>query len=178
MTKTDRHNPVAELWLVQRVKRSGDRAAFGELVERYQSPVRRYLAHLTAGDRFRADDLAQETFLKAFTAIRQFSGLGSFRAWLFRIAYRTFLDSCRSVRFTQELDKVTAGCEMSAGIATLQSALACLDDTERNVILLSAVEQLSHSQIAHVADMPLGTVKSVVARAKTKLREYLKNEEL
>lgn len=178
VTKTDRHNPVAELWLVQRVKRSGDRAAFGELVERYHSPVRRYLTHLTGGDRFRADDLAQETFLKAFTAIRQFSGLGSFRAWLFRIAYRTFLDSCRSARPASELDQVTSGCEMSPEITILQSALACLDDTERNVILLSAVEQLSHSQIAHVADMPLGTVKSVVARAKAKLREYLKNEEL
>lgn len=178
VTTTDKYNPVGELLLVQRVRRSGDRAAFGRLVERYQSPLRRYLTHLTAGDRFRADDLAQETFLKAFTSIRQFSGLGSFRAWLFRIAYRTFLDSCRSRRPSQELDQVTAGCEMSAENTILQSALACLDDTERNVILLSAVEQLSHSQIAQVADMPLGTVKSVVARAKSKLREYLKNEEL
>ncbi len=164
--------------MVQRVKRSGDRAAFGRLVERYQSPLRRYLLHLTAGDRFRADDLAQETFIKAFTSIRQFSGLGSFRAWLFRIAYRTFLDSCRSLRPAQELDKVTAGCEMSVENTILQNALACLDDTERNVILLSAVERLSHSQIAQVADMPIGTVKSVVARAKAKLRKYLKNEEL
>lgn len=178
MTKTGRYNPVGELWLVRRVKVSGDRAAFGELVEHYQSPVRRYLIHLTSGDRFRADDLAQETFLKAFTAIGQFSGLGSFRAWLFRIAYRTFLDSCRSARPAQELDRVTQGCEMSPEVTILQSALACLDDTERNVILLSAVEELSHSQIAHVAEMPLGTVKSVVARAKVKLRVYLKNEEL
>lgn len=178
MTTTDKYNRVGDLWLVRKVKTSGDRAAFGRLAERYQSPLRRYLTHLTGGDRFRADDLAQDTFIKAYTSIRQFSGLGSFRAWLFRIAYRTFLDNCRSAKFTQELDKVTAGCEMSSGITILQSALACLDDTERNVILLSAVEQLSHSQIAHVADMPLGSVKSVVARAKSKLREYLKNEEL
>lgn len=178
MTTTDKYGSVGELWLLQRVKRSGDRAAFGRLVERYQSPLRRYLTHLTAGDRFRADDLAQETFIKAFTSIRQFSGLGSFRAWLFRIAYRTFLDSCRSRKPSQGLDNVNIGCEMSSETTILQSALACLDETERNVILLSAVEQLSHSQIAHVADMPLGTVKSIVARAKSKLREYLKNEEL
>lgn len=178
VTRTDKYSLVGDLLLVRKVKASGDRAAFGRLVEQYQSPLRRYLTHLTAGDRFRADDLAQETFLKAFTSIRQFSGLGSFRAWLFRIAYRTFLDSCRSAKLTRELDQVTGSCEMSSEITILQSALACLDDTERNVILLSAVEQLSHSQIAHVADMPLGTVKSVVARAKTKLRDYLKNEEL
>ncbi|WP_294598149.1 RNA polymerase sigma factor [uncultured Rikenella sp.] len=166
------------MWLVRRVKRSGDRGAFGELVERYQSPLRRYLTHLTGGDRFRADDLAQECFIKAFTSIGQFSGLGSFRAWLFRIAYRTFLDNRRSVHPTQEIERTEVGEENPAEIAILHSALACLDDTERNVILLSAVEQLSHSQIAHVAEMPLGTVKSVVARAKAKLREYLKNEEL
>ncbi len=147
-------------------------------MERYQSPLRRYLTHLTGGDRFRADDLAQECFIKAFTSIGQFSGLGSFRAWLFRIAYRTFLDNRRSVHPTQEIERTEVGEENPAEIAILHSALACLDDTERNVILLSAVEQLSHSQIAHVAEMPLGTVKSVVARAKAKLREYLKNEEL
>ncbi|WP_300646480.1 RNA polymerase sigma factor [uncultured Rikenella sp.] len=178
MTKTDKHLPISDLWLVRRVKRSGDRGAFGELVERYQSPLRRYLTHLTGGDRFRADDLAQECFIKAFTSIGQFSGLGSFRAWLFRIAYRTFLDNRRSVHPTQEIERTEVGEENPAEIAILHSALACLDDTERNVILLSAVEQLSHSQIAHVAEMPLGTVKSVVARAKAKLREYLKNEEL
>lgn len=178
MTKTDKHLPISDLWLVRRVKRSGDRGAFGELVERYQSPLRRYLTHLTGGDRFRADDLAQESFIKAFTSIGQFSGLGSFRAWLFRIAYRTFLDSRRSVHPTQEIDRLEVGSENAAGIAILQSALTCLDDTERNVILLSAVEQLSHSQIAHVTEMPLGTVKSAVARAKAKLREHLKNEEL
>lgn len=183
MTKTAKYNPVEELWLVQRVKRLGDRDAFGRLVEQYQSPLRRYLTHLTAGDRFRADDLAQETFLKAFVSIRQFSALGSFRAWLFRIAYRTFLDGCRNTHPYQELGHVAPGealsaCEMLAENGILQSALACLDDTERNVILLSAVEGLSHGQIAQVTDLPLGTVKSTVARAKSKLREFLKNEEL
>lgn len=164
--------------MVRKAKVWGDGVAFGELVEIYQSPVRRYLSHLTAGDRFRADDLAQEAFIKAFTSIGQFTGLGSFRAWLFRIAYRTYLDSCRSHRPSCELDDMRCvGGEVSNEMTILQSALACLDDTERNVILLSAVEQLSHSQIAHVAQMPLGTVKSTVARAKTKLRVHLKNEE-
>lgn len=179
MTKTDkRHDALGEWWLVRRVKRSGDRAAFGELVERYHSPLRRYLTHLTGGDGFRADDLAQEAFIKAFTSIRQFSGVGSFRAWLFRIAYRTFLDSRRSLHPTLEIERMEAAGESGTEIAILQSALACLDEAERNVILLSAVEQLSHSQIAHVTEMPLGTVKSMVTRAKAKLREYLKNEEL
>lgn len=178
MTRTDKHNTAGDWLLVRQVRRTGDPAAFGRLVEQYQSPLRRYLTHLTGGDRFRADDLAQESFLKAFHSIRQYSGLGSFRAWLFRIAYRTFLDSRRSQHPTVEIEKTEIGGENPAEIAILQSALACLDDTERNLILLSAVEQLSHSQIAQVTGLPLGTVKSVVARAKAKLREYLKNEEL
>lgn len=178
MKKTD--NPSARIgeWLlIRQVKHSGSRAAFGRLVEEYHAPLRRYLTHLTGGDRFRADDLAQEAFIKAFTSIRQFSGMGSFRAWLFRIAYRTFLDSRRSQHPTVEIGTVEIGSENPAEIAILQRALACLDDTERNLILLSAVEQLSHSQIARTVEMPLGTVKSIVARAKAKLREYLKNEE-
>lgn len=178
MKKTD--NPSARIgeWLlIRQVKHSGSRAAFGRLVEDYHAPLRRYLTHLTGGDRFRADDLAQEAFIKAFTSIRQFSGMGSFRAWLFRIAYRTFLDSRRSQHPTVAIETVEIGSENPAEIAILQRALACLDDTERNLILLSAVEQLSHSQIARTVEMPLGTVKSIVARAKAKLREYLKNEE-
>ncbi|MCH5305215.1 MAG: RNA polymerase sigma factor [Rikenella sp.] len=178
MKKTD--NPSARIgeWLlIRQVKHSGSRAAFGRLVEEYHAPLRRYLTHLTGGDRFRADDLAQEAFIKAFTSIRQFSGMGSFRAWLFRIAYRTFLDSRRSQHPTVAIETVEIGSENPAEIAILQRALACLDDTERNLILLSAVEQLSHSQIARTVEMPLGTVKSIVARAKAKLREYLKNEE-
>ncbi len=177
--KTDsRYDTLGEWWLVRRIKRTGDPDAFGSLVEHYQAPLRRYLTHLTGGDRFRADDLAQESFIKAFNSIRQFSGLGSFRAWLFRIAYRTFLDSRRSLHPTVEIEKTDPEDRDTTEIAILQSALACLDDTERNVILLSAVEQLSHSQIAHVSGLPLGTVKSAVARAKTKLRLHLKNEEL
>lgn len=157
--------------------------AFGRLVVEYQSPLRRYLTRLTGGDRSRADDLAQETFIRAYHALDRLRDTGRFRAWLFRIAYRQFLDSCRgSVRPTIELSSVAAGQgpsqEQTTDVALLQTALQCLDQTERDAILLSALEGLSHGQIAHVMGLPLGSVKTVVARAKTKLRNYLKNEEV
>lgn len=172
------NNNAYDLWLVGQSALLGNRVAFGMLVERHQSGLRRYLLYLTGGNGARADDLAQETFLKAFNSLRQFRGTSSFRGWLFRIAYRNFLDSCRAARITESLADTLPGDADQFGVNSLHAALGCLDDTEKNLILLSAVEQLSHSSIANITDMPLGSVKSTIARAKTKLRVYLKNEEL
>ena len=61
--------------------------AFDQLVRKYQSPVRRFFLNLTCGDRELSDDLAQETFLKAYTHIASFKNLSSFSTWLYRIAY-------------------------------------------------------------------------------------------
>ena len=77
------------LWVSQ-VVISDDRRAFDKLVGKYQSPVRRFLLNLTMGDSMLSDDLAQETFIKAYLNIRSFQGISSFSTWLFRIAYNTF----------------------------------------------------------------------------------------
>ncbi len=173
---SDHKSRLEELSLVAALRLGGGREAFGRLVERHQAAVRGYLLYLTRGDRARADDLAQEAFLKAFTALGQFRGL-SFKSWVMAIAYRTFLDDCRSQRATTSLDDRGTVVVVPEGGPLHDPALACLDGQERHLILLSAIEELSHGQIAEMTELPLGTVKTTLLRAKNKLREHLKHEE-
>ena len=93
-----------DLSLVTRVAVLHDRRAFDTLVRKYQSPVRRFFLHQTLGDEQLSDDLAQDTFVKAYTHITAFRGLSGFSTWLFRIAYNVFYDYMRSRRQQADLD--------------------------------------------------------------------------
>ena len=86
---------ASDLSLVVQVAVGGNRRAFDELVRRYQSPVRRFFLNLTLGDGQLSDDLAQDTFVKAYLNITKFRGLSSFQTWLMRIAYNVFYDYTR-----------------------------------------------------------------------------------
>ena len=77
--------------------------AFDQLVKKYQSPVRRFL-NLTCGDNELSDDLAQDTFIKAYTNLASFKNLSNFSTWLYRIAYNVFYDYLRSRKETADLD--------------------------------------------------------------------------
>ena len=81
--------------------------AFDQLVQKYQSPVRRFFLNLTCGDSELSDDLAQDTFIKAYTNIANFKNLSSFSTWLYRIAYNVFYDYIRSRKETTDLDART-----------------------------------------------------------------------
>ena len=83
---------LTDLSLVAQVAVLGNKRAFDELVRRYQSPVRRFFLHQTLGDSQLSDDLAQDTFIKAYTSIGSFRGISSFQTWLMRIAYNVFYD--------------------------------------------------------------------------------------
>lgn len=150
-------------------------SAFGRLVDQHQSPLRRYLYHLTNGDAQLADDLAQETFIKAFTHWDTYRGEGV-KTWLFKIAYRTFLDYKRSSKVTLDIDNVYNAYSAASHIEVLNETLACLDETEKNLAILAYVEQLSHSEIEKVTHMKLGTIKTTLRRAKSKLQKFLSHE--
>ena len=81
--------------LIARALSLEDHNAFGELVRRYQSPVRAFLSRMARGDIHLADDMAQETFLKAWQKLKTFRGEARFSTWLFGIAYREFLGEAR-----------------------------------------------------------------------------------
>ena len=81
--------------LIARVLASDDHNAFAELVRRYQSPVRAFLTRMTRGDSHLADDLAQDTFLKAWQKLRTYRGGAKFSTWLFGIAINEFRGAAR-----------------------------------------------------------------------------------
>jgi RNA polymerase sigma-70 factor, ECF subfamily len=165
--------------LVARVIAAQDTAAFEELVRRHQSKVRQWLRHLT-NDHAKADDLAQETFLRAWQRIETFSGAGRFGSWLMTIAYNNFLQANR--KQAQELRLATALTDNAVEpyrlpdprIPDLPKMLAVLSPDERLTMILCYAHDLSHGEISEVIDMPLGTVKSHIGRAKAKIRARFK----
>lgn len=170
-----------DITLVTQVVVFGNKRAFDALLRKYQSQVRRFLLGLTAGDSQLADDLAQETFIKAYTNIGKFRGLSSFSTWIMRIAYNTHYDYLRTRHQTEDADTpavaarsggTTADCAL--GIDILK-ALATLKPEERTCITLQLIEGQPIDKIASITGMTSGTVKSHLHRGKDKLTTYLKN---
>jgi len=181
---TSVHGSV-DIDLVSRVVAQQDTAAFGELVRRHQSQVRNFLRKLCR-DRDLADDLAQDCFLHAWDKIRTFTGHGSFIGWLLKVAYTTFLQSKRkSSRYDQVLERIGHAAELSGSTHTEESDelsdldrfLAVLTEEERAVMILSYACGLSHREIGDAAELPIGTVKSIIFRGKEKIRESFEIED-
>ena len=180
---------VTDLSLVAQVAVSGNRRAFDELVRRYQSPVRRFFLSQTMGDSQLSDDLAQDTFLKAYTSIASFRALASFQTWLMRIAYNVFYDYTRKEKArvnneqfpagSQSLDNMTAAnsslfTNHSSLKMDIYAALALLKPDERTCITLQLIDGYDIQKIAEITGMKAGTVKSHLSRGKEKLANYLK----
>jgi|CXWL01.1.fsa_nt_gi RNA polymerase sigma-70 factor (ECF subfamily) len=171
-----------EAELVRR-SRSGDTQAFGSLVRLHQDRI--YHACLRmCGDPTAADDLTQETFVKAFTAISRFDGRSRLFTWLYRIAINTCRDSRRGRRpVTQSLDAaLTRSSHEASPIertsdreeqSLVLAALAELDDDHRAAVILRDLEGLDYGEIAGILEVAVGTVKSRLHRARMALREKL-----
>ena len=167
---------VTDISLVAQVAISGNRRAFDELVRRYQSPVRRFFLSQTLGDSQLSDDLAQDTFIKAYTNIRSFRGLASFQTWLMRIAYNVFYDYTRSKHQTEDVDAVPqrSASENSSLKMDLYAALALLKPDERACITLQLIDGYDIAGITKITGLKEGTVKSHLSRGKEKLATYLR----
>ncbi len=171
--------------LVARVVAQQDTAAFGELVRRHQSQVRNFLRRLCR-EYDLADDLAQDCFLHAWEKLHTFTGHGSFIGWLLKVAYTIFLQSKRkSSRYDQVLERVGHAAEASGSMHTEESEelsdldrfLAVLTEEERAVMILSYACGLSHREIGDAAELPIGTVKSIIFRGKEKIRDSFEIED-
>ncbi len=166
--------------LIARVVLWDDRDAFGELVLRHQSAVRRFLRHLTGGDHATADDLTQETFVQAYRSLARHHGESSFATWLLGIAHNLHRNARRkAARFVAPpdetfADETTPSPARSSDLRhDLTAALRSLTSDEQTVIHLFYQQGLSHPEIAEVVGWPLGTVKTHLARGKDKLRRLL-----
>ena len=169
----------SDIVLVTQVAVSGNRRAFDELVRRYQSPVRRFFLSQTMGNEQLSDDLAQDTFIKAYTSITSFRGLASFKTWLMRIAYNVFYDYTRkrqiAVSDWQLAESQQPTTKSQQPIAMdLYAALALLKPDERTCITLQLIDGYDIAGIAKITQMKEGTVKSHLSRGKEKLANYLR----
>lgn len=172
-------NGLDDITLVTRVTMFHDTRAFDSLVVKYQSPIRRFFMSQTLGNKPLSDDLAQDTFVKAYTCLRQFQMRSSFPTWLFRIAYNVFYDYTRRQRPAGDIDNgeaqaITGREIMSAEKMDIYNALALLSDSERLCVTLQLMEGETLDKIAEITGMAQGTVKSHLFRGKQKLANYLR----
>lgn len=161
---------IGEAELVRRAAR-GDLAAFAALVRAHEATLRRFTRRLAGDD---GDDIAQDALLAAWRALGQWRAEGSFGAWLRTIATRRFLDRRRADAGRAQLTALDpiASPEFDPDIdqrLTLERALATLGPRERAAALILFGEGHSHSEAAAMLGLPLGTLKSLVARARVAL---------
>ena len=173
-------NQLNDISLVAQVVVFKNTKAFDQLVKKYQSPIRRFFLNLNCGDSELSDDMAQDTFIKAYTNIASFQNLSNFSTWLYRIAYNVFYDYIRSRKETTDLDakevdnvSYTEQDNFGQKMDVYQS-LKHLKEAERSCITLFYMEDVSIDKIAGIMGIPAGTVKSHLSRAKEKLATYLK----
>jgi RNA polymerase sigma factor (sigma-70 family) len=169
--------PLTDADLLARVLANDDGHAFTELVRRHQSKVRSLLRKLTSGDYALADDLAQETFLRAYRGLAGYAGRARFSTWLCQVAYHAFLADAEQARARSARDR--AADESSAANAPLDSrallrhdlerALVHLTPAERDALALTFGQDMTHEDAARILQCALGTLKTNVARGLAKL---------
>ena len=170
---------LGDIALVTQVAVFQNKKAFDQLVRKYQSPVRRFFLNQTLGDEMLSDDLAQETFIKAYVNITKFRGMSSFSTWLMRIAYNVFYDHVRARKQTEDIDSTAAVRQSSStGDSNLKmdvyAALAQLKSDERTCITLQLIDGYPIDQISKITGIPENTVKSHLKRGKDKMANYLR----
>ena len=155
-------------------------SSFEKMVREQQASVRRLFLNLTLGDEMLSDDLAQDTFIKAYKSWNNFRMMSSVRTWLFRIAYNTFYDYRRSLKLTSDIDSATPLLDGNHEEGSLKldiyEAMKLLNENERICLTLAMVEGYSMKEISKITQQAENTVKSYIHRGKSKLATYLKQQ--
>src|SRR5271154_1823407 len=184
--------PVAEMDLVRRSQR-GDLAAYDDLIQRYQQRIYATVYHMTSNHED-ANDLAQDSFIKAFQALKSFKGGSSFYTWLYRIAVNKTINFLkqRKNRTHMSLNDLDFNTENNPDLVALISeqtprraaalnelqeklnaALLKLSEPHRLVVTLHDVQGQSHEEIAKIMDCNIGTVRSRLFYARQQLQGFL-----
>jgi RNA polymerase sigma-70 factor (ECF subfamily) len=158
--------------------RDSSEEAFTVLFHRYKRPIFGFFSRRLA-DSARAEELTQETFIALFRAAKRYQPTASFRTYLYAIAFRIL----RSDRRKSQFRALFFGSPAAADSASVPShtedslwvrrALAKLDATDREIVMLREYQQLSYAEIAALLEIPLNTVRSRLFRARTALRDLL-----
>ena len=172
---------------------AGDIDAYGKIVGRYRGRLYNFVFRFVS-DKETAEDIVQETFLRAFRKRKEYRAIANFSTWLFTIAgnlakselrrrkrWRLFSlhrddESDTGMELPDETYRPDKVAESSLADDQIHDAIASLPENYRQVILLRDVEGMAYQEIAEIVDCPVGTVKSRVNRARLKLQQKLKNE--
>jgi RNA polymerase sigma-70 factor, ECF subfamily len=161
--------------LMDEVKR-GSRAAFETLFGRYRQPIWAFFRRRSA-EAGRAEELAQDTFLAVLEGAARYAGRGSFRSYLFGIAYNVLLADRRKAAHRATDPVAAEPADPDRGdpdrAIWVRDALATLDEDDRDVLMLREYEQLSYQEIADLRGSPLNTVRSQLFRARAALKAAL-----
>ena len=192
LTEPEPGAPTAEMDLVRRAQR-GDLLAYDELVKLYQERIYATIYHMTSNHED-ANDLVQETFIKAFSALKSFKGGSSFYTWLYRIAVNKTINFLkqRKNRVHMSLNDLDFNTEnnpdlvalisdktprRAAGLKELQeklnAAMLKLSESHRLVVALHDVQGMSHEEVAQVMGCNIGTVRSRLFYARQQLQSLL-----
>ena len=177
-----RMDGLTDLEIVAHV-RSGDRKAYAFLVRRHQKSLLR-LSMRFVRDLDAAEDVVQESFIKAFERLASFEARSSFRSWLFQIAINTAKNKLRSKReSTLDIDNVPLGVAAQAESGLVHNAISgllqgCVNDLpfkQRTALTLRIYEDLSFKEIAEIMECPYDTAKANYRHALMNLRERLES---
>ena len=159
-----------------------NREEFIKLVSREQESLRRFLLALCCGNREEANDIAQETLVKAYLSVSHYQDEGKFNAWLYKIAHNTFLDRKKVQRDWDTLDEAIStpdsslAADRSFAYQDLYAAIASLPAKERTSILLYYLKGYSIKEISVIIDVSVDAVKKQLSRGREQLKLKIKGE--
>lgn len=165
----------------------GDTAAFGWLIRRYQDRLYNSMVQILRSESD-AEDAVQDAFVLAFTKLASFKGRSQLYTWLYRIAYNVAVTKMRQRKPTVSLEGKPDQAKMDfpdpgpapddrinreEQISELHLALGRLSDEHRSILVLREMDELEYDSISEILDLPIGTVRSRLHRARHHLREIL-----
>lgn len=166
----------------------GKTESFGQLVRKYQDRLYNTLVHVT-GSTHEAEEVAQDAMMQAYAKLDTFRGSSSFYTWLYRIAFNIAVSRQRKKRPRTSLDQLQenaginpadtterpdAAIERSERAQQVHTALGKLSEEYRTILVLREMEDCDYDTISNMLDVPIGTVRSRLHRARTTLREHLR----
>ncbi len=166
---------------------AGDTAAFGELVQRHQDRLYNAMVHVM-GSTEEARDVVQDAFVQAYTKLATFHRTAAFYTWLYRIAFNLSISRRRKHHPTESIERnreisghepmdpaaPTDRLEHEERAQQVRQALSMLSDEHRSILVLRDIDDRAYEDIAEILDVPVGTVRSRLHRARMQLREQLK----
>lgn len=161
---------------------------FGVLMERYEAPLLRYIRRISSLPKEDAEDILQETFIKAYRNINDYDPEAKFSSWIYRIAHNQTIDTIRkrkivaasfsidandAAQFLHAATDIGAETERSDTLSHIESIIRELPETYREALILRFLEEKSYEEIMDILELPKGSVATLVHRGKKLLHEKM-----